>query len=166
VVFGHLATCTNDGASCGACPSDINTGLPPPFGAPGTAELHGNDFIVSMGLTYSEWEIPRTLENEGGAVMHEVGHNLDLHHGGGDGYPEGKPNYFSVLPTRSRTHAHALHDGGFEQSDVHDVRGPDGRRSRRARRRVPLLDAALRGELNRTTARVYSTVTSGMTSPG
>lgn len=98
-VFGHHATCTNSGgALCSSCPNDPLTGLPPPFGSPGTAERPGNDFIIAMGETYfGPFASPRTLENEAGPIRHELGHNLGLHHGGSAATPEGKPNYYSVM---------------------------------------------------------------------
>lgn len=96
-VFGHHATCTAVGASCNACPDDPLTNQKPPFGASGTAELFGNDFIIAMGHFYFGLPLPRTLANEAGTIMHELGHNLGLRHGGHESVPEGKPNYFSVM---------------------------------------------------------------------
>ena len=64
----------------------------PPFqpGPPsGIAELPGNDFIVALGDTPPQiWEA--------GTLMHEFGHNLNLHHGGDDDVNY-KPNYLSIM---------------------------------------------------------------------
>ncbi|MEO8705575.1 MAG: hypothetical protein ABI867_36430 [Kofleriaceae bacterium] len=91
-VFGHRVTCPDD-LACSTCslPETAH------FGAYGAAERTGNDLIVSMALLYFDaLAIPRTLENEAGAFMHLLGHNLGLQHGGGDAI-DGKPNYFSVM---------------------------------------------------------------------
>ncbi|UCD51684.1 MAG: DUF11 domain-containing protein, partial [Phycisphaerales bacterium] len=68
--------------------------------AGGAAELHGDDFIITLGNTTSDWE------RAAGCFMHELGHNLGLHHGGPMARdPVGsqqskinyKPNYLSVM---------------------------------------------------------------------
>lgn len=67
----------------------------------GIGELPGNDFIVSLGSNV--WGVdPVTghrvgsLEQQRGTFMHELGHNLNLRHGGGDNINR-KPNYLSVM---------------------------------------------------------------------
>jgi len=67
----------------------------------GIGELPGNDFIVSLGS--NAWGVdPVTghrvgsLEQQQGTFMHELGHNLNLRHGGGDNINR-KPNYLSVM---------------------------------------------------------------------
>jgi hypothetical protein len=67
----------------------------------GIGELPGNDFIVSLGSNV--WGVdPVTghrvgsLEQQQGTFMHELGHNLNLRHGGGDNINR-KPNYLSVM---------------------------------------------------------------------
>jgi hypothetical protein len=67
----------------------------------GIGELPGNDFIVSLGS--NAWGVdPITghrvgsLEQQQGTFMHELGHNLNLRHGGGDNINR-KPNYLSVM---------------------------------------------------------------------
>lgn len=74
----------------------------------GQAELGGNDFFVSFGgwnssATDTDWDndgLPDkdvgTLAQQAGILMHELGHNLNLQHGGGDCINY-KPNYLSVM---------------------------------------------------------------------
>jgi class 3 adenylate cyclase/Tol biopolymer transport system component len=70
--------------------------------ASGHAEVLGNDLIVSLGdctdgcgdAATGQW-ITR-VEAEMGTLMHELGHNLGLGHGGGDSH-NWKPNYLSVM---------------------------------------------------------------------
>lgn len=55
----------------------------------GMAELPGDDFIITLN--------PNPLPGDKGrTIMHELGHNLGLRHGGGDNV-NFKPNYFSVM---------------------------------------------------------------------
>ncbi len=103
VVFSHFATCLQDGdpnapGYCGACAND--RGAPPgrpTSGISGTSELPGNDFIVSLGARYFDANIRRTLLDEAGVFMHELGHNLGLHHDGDNANHELAPNYLSVM---------------------------------------------------------------------
>lgn len=63
------------------------------FGNSGEAELLGNDFYVSLG----PWAGGvGTADQQAGTFMHELGHNLDLHHGGADAI-NCKPNYLSIM---------------------------------------------------------------------
>lgn len=72
-LFTHLQIETNTSSGCG--------------------EFPGNDFQVSLGgFTRG---VGDTLE-QAGTLMHELGHNLDLDHGGEDGLNY-KPNYLSVM---------------------------------------------------------------------
>jgi hypothetical protein len=61
-------------------------------GSSGQAELPGDDLIVSMGCFGS-------LENTSNTIMHELGHNLLLRHGGFENC-NWKPNYNSVMNYR------------------------------------------------------------------
>jgi hypothetical protein len=55
--------------------------------------MPGSDFIISLADCCGP--APTDLE-QGGTLMHELGHNLGLHHGGGDD-TNYKPNYISVM---------------------------------------------------------------------
>jgi hypothetical protein len=100
-VFSHFATCLQEGpgpGDCGQCPDDRATpsGKPPP-GIAGTSELPGNDFIVSMAARWYVADIARTPFDEQGPFMHELGHNLGLHHDGDNANVDSVPNYLSVM---------------------------------------------------------------------
>ena len=57
-------------------------------GSSGVAELGGNDLLVTVRNS--------SQDSEQSTFMHELGHNLGLRHGGGDGVHH-KPNYLSVM---------------------------------------------------------------------
>ena len=61
--------------------------------ASGLAEFEGDDFMISLGM-FSEFVGSR--DQQAGAVMHELGHNLGLDHGGNDA-TNCKPSYLSVM---------------------------------------------------------------------
>ncbi|HMC22238.1 MAG TPA: DUF4114 domain-containing protein, partial [Thermoanaerobaculia bacterium] len=75
----------------------------------GCGELPGNDFQVALG----GWNVglgdldgdgladanTGTVQQQSGTLMHELGHNLQLQHGGGDSI-NFKPNYLSVMSYR------------------------------------------------------------------
>ncbi|MEO8168626.1 MAG: hypothetical protein ABI623_10280, partial [bacterium] len=67
-------------------------------GYSGLGELEGgkggNDFIVSLGSV--GWASAKKFDDYSGTFMHEMGHTLGLHHGGGDDINY-KPNYISVM---------------------------------------------------------------------
>lgn len=77
----------------------------------GLAEVLGNDMIVSLGAFTPSGLSGNTISMEKGTFLHELGHNLGLHHGGGfathpsTGFPTWisgynincKPNYPSVM---------------------------------------------------------------------
>lgn len=68
-------------------------------GSSGRAELPGNDLAITLGSFRTPGffgDGPPTRRNEAGTFMHELGHNLALQHGGGDGV-NCKPNYLSVM---------------------------------------------------------------------
>jgi len=66
----------------------------------GVADLPGGDFMVTFGLWRSDVaavdQVGTVLE-QAGTLMHELGHNLDLHHGGWNNTPICMPNYPSVM---------------------------------------------------------------------
>lgn len=69
-------------------------------GSSGVAEIGGNDFIVSLG----KWGLNsstasnryRLINYQAGTIMHELGHNLGLRHGGFEN-TNYKPNYYSIM---------------------------------------------------------------------
>lgn len=79
-------------------------------GASGCGELPGNDFIVSLGGWnpglgdldsdgLPDAEIG-TIQQQSGTLIHELGHNLGLQHGGNEGITNFKPNYLSAMNYR------------------------------------------------------------------
>lgn len=72
----------------------------PSLGSSGYAEINGNDIILTMGnwgFTTSTAQGLQILINQQAAIiMHELGHNLGLRHGG-DENQNYKPNYTSVM---------------------------------------------------------------------
>ncbi len=75
-------------------------------GIPGTA------FIVSLGS--GSWTDHRGSQNEqAGTFMHELGHNLGLHHGGGEGDDViWKPNYLSIMNYSFQTEGLIVNNSG------------------------------------------------------
>jgi len=69
-------------------------------GSSGLAEMPGNDFMVTLGgwsMSTADPISTQILSNlQAGTIMHELGHNLGLFHGGNDGVNY-KPNYLSVM---------------------------------------------------------------------
>ncbi len=66
----------------------------------GVGDLPGGDLMVTLGLWRSD--IPAvdqvgTVLEQAGTLMHELGHNLDLKHGGWNDTPVCKPDYPSVM---------------------------------------------------------------------
>lgn len=69
------------------------------LGSSGVAEPIGNDFVVTLGSSSFQYN---NVDQQQGTLMHELGHNLGLHHGGpDDGVNDHtvncKPNYPSVM---------------------------------------------------------------------
>ncbi|MBZ9750659.1 hypothetical protein K7W42_07265 [Deinococcus sp. HMF7604] len=70
-------------------------------GSSGVAEISGNDLVVSLG----GWGLDDLTSNRRNALvniqastlMHELGHNLGLRHGGFEDGPNFKPNYLSIM---------------------------------------------------------------------
>jgi uncharacterized delta-60 repeat protein len=65
--------------------------------ASGTGELPGNDLIVALGdFAKVDGHGVGSRGEQASVLMHELGHNLGLQHGGGDA-TNCKPNYLSVM---------------------------------------------------------------------
>jgi hypothetical protein len=80
----------------------------------GVAELPGDDLVVSLQCAYNDTEWVRNT------ILHELGHNLFLQHGGFE-YVNDKPNYNSVMNYRFQfsgvdTTCDALGDGPADYS--------------------------------------------------
>lgn len=65
----------------------------------GFAALPGEDFVVTLG-GYRRIGVPIEPLLEGGALMHELGHNFGLTHGGAIDFQNWKTNYVSVMNYR------------------------------------------------------------------
>ena len=69
-------------------------------GSGGVAEVNGNDLIVTLGgcnLSTANITYPHLATNyQASTLMHELGHNLGLRHGGNEN-TNYKPNYWSVM---------------------------------------------------------------------
>ncbi|TCS39435.1 lamin tail-like protein [Paucimonas lemoignei] len=69
-------------------------------GSSGVAELYGSDLIVSLGnyglTTFPGAGLNLLVNLQASTLMHELGHNLGLHHGG-DEDTNYKPNHYSVM---------------------------------------------------------------------
>jgi hypothetical protein len=65
------------------------------------AELFGNDMVYALdgwtdGSNLTESDFNRLINIQASVIMHELGHNLGLHHGGNESVPY-KPNHYSVM---------------------------------------------------------------------
>jgi hypothetical protein len=77
--------------------SQLSTGL---AGSSGLAEINGNDVLITLGgwglTTTPAANLNRLINYQAGTVMHELGHNLGLRHGGNENLNY-KPNYVSTM---------------------------------------------------------------------
>jgi hypothetical protein len=94
-VFAHYNTCDSI-ADCAQCPATARIPANIKFGTSGIGEMPGNDLIVSQGQLVDLGVSPIPDIVDAGTFMHELGHNIGLHHGGNDDLIQ-KPNYFSVM---------------------------------------------------------------------
>ncbi len=72
-----------------------------PYGSfGGLGEMNGNDFIVTLGnagfSTSTTNSLNYLINSQASTIMHELGHNLGLYHGG-DKEENYKPNYLSIM---------------------------------------------------------------------
>lgn len=69
-------------------------------GSSGIAEINANDFLISLGgwelKSDSDANINKLINIQASTIMHELGHNLGLLHGG-DEERNNKPNYLSIM---------------------------------------------------------------------
>lgn len=108
-------------------------------GSSGAGETPGNDFVISLGAFTSATGSPDQQE---GTFMHELGHNLGLHHGGplkNDGISVSstdytmncKPNYLSVMSysrqfsdfISNRSLNYSAHGGDLAESTLNEDNG-------------------------------------------
>ncbi len=102
VIFGHYNTCP-DSEHCGFCPPDPETGITPDYTSLGMAETPTlvdpsvrKNSVVSLGV-FADFGVAVPRETGASTIMHELGHNLRLHHGGYFDAQNLKPNYVSVM---------------------------------------------------------------------
>jgi len=90
-VFAHFNSCDST-STCSdvACPGV--DGIIPDHTTSGLAEILGNDLVVTLGAPPIAPSSTEKLLREGGTIMHELGHNLGLHHGGPECNPPTDPN--------------------------------------------------------------------------
>ncbi|HTS61645.1 MAG TPA: choice-of-anchor D domain-containing protein [Candidatus Acidoferrales bacterium] len=94
MIFGHEIADSRPGDSFDCAPGFYS----------GLAELPGQNFVIALGDLDLRSEVSASLERlfVGSSFMHELGHNLGLHHGGGIGAIEAddtndKPSYLSIM---------------------------------------------------------------------
>jgi hypothetical protein len=88
---------------------------PDPKSVSGEADRPGGDILVTLGLWRSDIAGNDQVGSDlvqAGTLMHELGHNLDLSHGGWNSTPNCMPNYPSVMnylyQTRGLTDANGI----------------------------------------------------------
>jgi hypothetical protein len=102
MIFSHFSSCDSEQDCTLGCPPDnleasecALVPQQPGFGAIGSAEILGDDSIVSLGR-FTDAGRPIPLETWAGIIMHELGHNFGLLHGGLS-CTNYDPNYVSVM---------------------------------------------------------------------
>jgi hypothetical protein len=97
MVFAHRAN-TPDATHASACPRDPLCNALPKFDSTGSADLPGDDIIISFGAKMDDnGGVPPEPFLYATTIMHELGHNLGLKHGGADACVIDKPNYVSIM---------------------------------------------------------------------
>ena len=99
-------------------------------GVSGNSELKGNDFVISLGDagwgdSDGDGHPNGNINQQAATFMHELGHNLNLKHGGSTNTPTCKPNYFSVMN-------HIYEFSGFVPQPLIDYSNVFGRNSQNA----------------------------------
>lgn len=101
-------------------------------GSSGIAQINGLNFAVTLGPTY--WANKPTSRTYAATFIHELGHNLGLHHGGNDDI-NFKPNYFSIMNYRYQLQGVPRTDGStylgystqtyntLEENNLNEVEG-------------------------------------------
>lgn len=82
--------------------------------------IPASDFIETLGLFPSN---PGTVAQRAGTIMHELGHNLGLRHGGVD-HENYKPNHLSIMSYHHQLDWLLHKDGAkldYERFDLHDL---------------------------------------------
>lgn len=82
--------------------------------------IPASDFIESLGLFPSN---PGTMQQRAGTIMHELGHNLGLRHGGVD-HENYKPNHLSIMSYHHQLNWLLHRDGpklDYERFDLGDL---------------------------------------------
>lgn len=93
-----------------------------PYGSfGGLGEMDGNDFIVTLGdagfSTSTANGLNYLINSQASTIMHELGHNLGLYHGGGseENY---KPNYLSIMNYMYSNYGiPTIGNGSYEEGD-------------------------------------------------
>ena len=99
---GNTATFTTTGVPPGTYQNwslTVNSGQPK--STSGVSDLLGGDLLITLGL----WDnFVGTDFMQASTLMHELGHNLALRHGGGPLEPNCKPNYQSIMSYLYQVH--------------------------------------------------------------
>jgi hypothetical protein len=77
-----------------------------PFSTSGVGDRPGGAFMVTLGAWRSDIpdaDMVGTWQQQAGTIMHELGHNLGLQHGGLVSSPQCGPNYPSVMSYSNQT---------------------------------------------------------------
>ncbi len=94
LVFGHFQSCDSTVTCSDPACSGVD-GITPDFTTSGLAEFKGNDFVTSLGALSTPSSPAEKDRRDLGAVLHELGHNLGLRHGGPDCDPSTDPSCVS-----------------------------------------------------------------------